>query len=369
VNGLRVVQYVPTLFFGGAERVATNIALELHARGATVVVASDLSDPSDFVPVLVRAGVRLEHVPSARRRKLALFLSVGALAGVIRRHRPQVVHAHNPQAGTVAAVARVFARRPRPAIVTTYHGVRPQRRRLAARLLRAGELVVAVGRAAERQLSELVPERRLVRVENAVIVRVERDRESVRREFAVQDVPLIVSVGRYFVEKDHPLLIDALAELGRRGRGFKALIVGSGHLHEELEARIRERGLEDRVVVTGARGDAVDLVATADVLAHTATREGLPLVLLEAMTLGTPIVAVAAVGVSDLVEDGVTGTLVEERSPAAVASAIERVLDDPELGSRHAAGARAYVERHHSFERMVDEHLAVYARALQMRGA
>src|SRR5918999_4697804 len=133
---LRVVQYVPTLFFGGAERVATDIAMELRARGATVVVASDISAPEDFVPMLVRAGVPLDHVPYARRRPRALRLlrSVPALAGVIRRHEPQIVHAHNPEAGTVAAIARVVARRPRVAIVTTYHGVRPHRRRLAARV-------------------------------------------------------------------------------------------------------------------------------------------------------------------------------------------------------------------------------------------
>jgi glycosyltransferase involved in cell wall biosynthesis len=367
VTGIRVLQFIPLLYFGGAERLATQIAAELARRGAEVVVASDLSDPIDFVPILTRAGMPLEHVPFARPRPLAFARSVLTFAALLRRREPHVVHAHNPAAAMVAAIARMVARRPHVAIVTTYHGVRPHRRRLAGRVLRGGELVVAVGRSAERQLRTFVPARRLVLIENAVAVRTERDRESVRREFVAGDEPLIVSVGRYWEQKDHPLLIDSLAELAGRGRRFKALIVGSGPLHRELEARVRARGLDDRVVVTGARADAVDLVAAADVLAHTAAWEGLPLVLLETMTLGTPIVAVTAVGVSDLVEDGVTGILVEERSPAAIADALERVLDDPELAHRVAAGGRAFVTRHHSFERMVDEHVAVYLRAMRMR--
>lgn len=111
----------------------------------------------------------------------------------------------------------------------------------------------------------------------------------------------------------------------------------------------------------------MELIASADVLAHTAVWEALPLVLLEAMALGIPIVAVAATGVSDLVHDGDTGLLVSERSPTVIAAALERVLADRELGKRLGEGGRAFVAENHSFQRMIDEHLTVYRRALALR--
>jgi glycosyltransferase involved in cell wall biosynthesis len=367
VADLRVLQFVTTLAFGGAERLATDISIALTRLGVDVVVATETTLTRAFGDELVRAGVPVEHVSLPRTRPLSILRSARELARIVRRHEPHVLHAHNPAAGTVATIARRLARRPSMAIVTTYHGVRPHKLRLASRVLRGGDLVIAVGPGAERQLLAMMPARQVVQIKNAVSVAPSRDREAVRAEFGGSDLPLIVAVGRYVAEKDHALLVDALAELWKGGRRFRALVVGFGPLQQALEARALSHGLEGAVTITGVRSDAVDLIGAADVLAHTSTREGLPLVLLETMARGVPIVAVAATGVSDLIQDGVTGLLVGERSPTAVAAALERVLDDEPLRRRIADGARAYVADHHSFETMVDEHVSVYARAIAMR--
>lgn len=364
---LRVLQFVTTLAYGGAERLATDISIALAGRGADVVVATETSLTRAFGDDLVRAGIPVEHVSLPHARPLSILRSARELARIVQRHEPHVLHAHNPAAGTVATLARRLARRPSMAIVTTYHGVRPHRLRLASRVLRGGEFVIAVGPGAERQLLAMMPARHVVQINNAVSVAPRRDRETIRAEFVDSDVPLIVAVGRYVAEKDHALLVDALAELSRGGRRFRALIVGFGPLGEDLDARVRAHGLEDEVTITGVRSDAVDLIGAADVLAHTSTREGLPLVLLEAMARGVPIVAVAATGVSDLIQNGVTGLLVGERSPTAITAALEHMLADEALRRRVADGARAYVADHHSFETMVDEHVGVYGRAIAMR--
>lgn len=367
IADLRVLQFVTTLAFGGAERLATDMSIALAGRGADVVVATDTTLTRGFGDALRHAGVPLEHVSLPRTRPLSILRSVRELARIVRRHEPHVLHAHNPAAGTVAALARRIARRPSMAIVTTYHGVRLHRAGLASRVLKGGELVIAVGPGAERQLLASMPAHRVVQIKNAVSVAPSRDREAVRDEFGLSDLPLVVAVGRYVVQKDHALLVDALAELAKSGRQFRALIVGFGPLEQDLEAQVRSHGLEEMVTITGARSDAVDLIGAADVLAHTALWEGLPLVLLETMALGVPVVAVAAIGVSDVVQDGVTGLLVSERSPTAVAAALERVLADAALCRRVADGARAYVADHHSFETMVDEHVSIYMRAIAMR--
>lgn len=364
---LRVLQFVTTLAFGGAERLATDISIALQERGAEVTVATDTRFARGFGDVLAEAEIPIEHVTLPKTRLRSIIRSTRELARIIRRYEPDVLHAHNPAAGTVATIARLLARRRSLAIVTTYHGVRPDRIGLALRVLRGGEFVIAVGPSAEQQLLASISSRRVVQIKNAIPLPEHPRSEAVRAEFGADELPLIVAVGRYVPQKDHLLLVDALAELAAGGRKFRALIVGFGPLEQELEARVRKHGLGEAVTLTGGRADAVELIASADVLAHTAVWEALPLVLLEAMALGVPIVAVAATGVSDLVHDGETGLLVSERSPAVIAAALERVLADRELGKRLGEAGRSFVHENHSFERMIDEHLTVYRRALALR--
>jgi len=364
---LRVLQFVTTLAFGGAERLATDISIALKERGAEVAVATDTRFARGFEDALADAKIRIEHVTLPKTQLRSIIRSTRELARIIRRYEPDVLHAHNPAAGWVATMARILARRRSLAIVTTYHGVRPDRIGLALRVLRGGEFVIAVGPSAEQQLLASISSRRVVQIKNAVSLPEHRQSSTARAEFGAGDLPLIVAVGRYVAEKDHLLLVDALAALAAGGCRFRALIVGFGPLEQELEARVRAHGLGDSVTLTGARADAVELIGTADVLAHTSLWEALPLVLLEAMSRGVPIVAVAATGVSDLVHDGVTGLLVSERSPTVIAAAFERVLADRELGKRLGEGGRAFVVENHSFERMIEEHLDVYARALALR--
>lgn len=364
---LRVLQFVTTLAFGGAERLATDISIALKERGATVAVATDTRFARGFGDVLAEAEIPIEHVTLPKMRLRSIIRSTRELTRIIRRYEPDVLHAHNPAAGTVATMARLLARRRSLAIVTTYHGVRPDRIGLALRVLRGGEFVIAVGPSAEQQLLASISSRRVVQIKNAIPLSEHPRSEAVRAEFGTGELPLIVAVGRYVPQKDHLLLVDALAELAAGGRRFRALIVGFGPLEQELEARVRQHGLGEEVTLTGGRADAMELIASADVLAHTAVWEALPLVLLEAMALGIPIVAVAATGVSDLVHDGDTGLLVSERSPTVIAAALERVLADRELGKRLGEGGRAFVAENHSFQRMIDEHLTVYRRALALR--
>ena len=97
---------------------------------------------------------------------------------------------------------------------------------------------------------------------------------------------LVVSVGRYVKEKNHELLLESLALLSRRRRRLRALIVGKGPLEADLIAKARALGLGGIVTLTGERTDAIDITAACDVFALSSMWEGLPLALLEAMTLG-----------------------------------------------------------------------------------
>jgi len=171
--------------------------------------------------------------------------------------------------------------------------------------------------------------------------------------------PLILGVGRLVEKKGFGDLIDACELLAARGRAFQCEIVGSGELEAPLRSRIRARGLDHLVTMTGAmtRDEVIERIAKSAVVAapcvvgEDGNRDGLPTVILEAMALGTPCVATDVTGIPELVRDGETGLITPQRDPATLASALERLLDDRDLGRRLATRGRRLMEQEFDIHR------------------
>jgi len=164
--------------------------------------------------------------------------------------------------------------------------------------------------------------------------------------------PRVVAVGRLIEKKGFEDLVEACAIMARGGRSFDCRIVGAGPLEGRLAAMISERGLEDRVVLLGPRSQVEMKAIVADAAAFAApcvvgadgNRDGLPTVLLEAMALGTPCVSTDVTGIPEVLRDGETGIAVPQHDPAALAGALEALLDDGELRERLAVAARGLIE-------------------------
>ena len=133
-----------------------------------------------------------------------------------------------------------------------------------------------------------------------------------------------------------------------------------GAYERALRHRADELGVTDRVVFAGYRDDAARVVAAADVLALPSWTEGLPLVVLEAMALGRPVVATTVGGTPELVSDGETGLLVPPRDVEALTAALKRVLDDGDLRRRLGEAGKRRVAERFSSEAMTRDVLAIY---------
>jgi glycosyltransferase involved in cell wall biosynthesis len=172
------------------------------------------------------------------------------------------------------------------------------------------------------------------------------------------DVPVIGNVAALTGHKDHATLVEALALLRERSAA-RLVIAGEGELRPALEALVRERGLADRVVFAGFRQDLDRLLPAFSVFCLSSRLEGLGTSLLDAMAFALPVVATAAGGIPEAVEDAVTGRLVPPRDPAALAGALLEVLaDEGRRRAYGAAGRRRFLERF-TADHMVDETLAV----------
>jgi glycosyltransferase involved in cell wall biosynthesis len=182
---------------------------------------------------------------------------------------------------------------------------------------------------------------------------------------------VILCVARFVVVKNLALLLHACALLRDRGARFRCVLIGDGPLRQELEAKRAELGLQTIVEMPGATGQ--DKVAgwwqraAAGLL--TSQNEGMPVCLMEAAASGVPVVATRVGGIPELVEDSVTGFMCAPGDAAGIASALEKLLTDPELNSRIGTAARKQAEARFSLERQVNSLLNLWSALLDGGGA
>ncbi|WP_374568488.1 glycosyltransferase family 4 protein [Ideonella sp.] len=162
--------------------------------------------------------------------------------------------------------------------------------------------------------------------------------------------PRLVCVGRLCEQKGQLLLVDAAAQLAAEGLNFELVLAGDGEMRPEVEAAIRRHGLGDRVRITGwiSSAQVRDELIAARALVLPSFAEGLPVVIMEAMAVGRPVLSTYVAGIPELVRDGVEGWLFEAGSPEAAARAMRACLAaTPEtLGAMGAAGRARVLARH-----------------------
>lgn len=181
----------------------------------------------------------------------------------------------------------------------------------------------------------------------------------------------LLTVARLGPEKGHSFLLDALAEVRRANLDVTLTLVGDGPLRGRLEQQVRELKLESAVSFAGAIGQdrILDYYHSADVFILPSLAEGLPVVLMEAMACGVPVVATRISGIPELVSSGVSGTLVTPGRADLLAEAIAELARAPDLRARFARAGRDAVVAGFDQRATSAQLSAIYATALGDRGA
>jgi glycosyltransferase involved in cell wall biosynthesis len=341
---------------GGQNQVLLS-ALGMSARGHEVAIAC-------------RRGGALEQ--RARAAGLRVFplsfhgdLSPAATLGlrrVLREFAPRAVQLHDPHAVSAGVLAgRCGARR-----IATRRVDFPLRGLLSRCKYAACDRVIAVSRAIAGVLeaSGLARTRLTVVYEGVPDRPAEPGGREVLRELGVPDeAPVVGNVAALTDHKDHATLLEAAALLARKAPNARLVVVGEGELRPRLEAQARRLGLLERVSFAGFRRDLDRLLPAFDVFCLSSHMEGLGTSLLDAMCFGRAVVATAAGGIPEAVEDGVTGRLVPVRDPPALAAALLAVLADRDLREAMGRAGRARFVARFSAERMVEETLGVLSSA------
>jgi len=342
---------------GGPASHAPSLAVALRERGhevAVVTTADAEPEPTPYpvswirrsLPAAVRHLAVLSAVARAGRRADLVYATTmvrrAALAALVVR-RPLVVklvadeaYERERRSGRYAGTLSEFQQ------VSGGLRVRLLRATRTAALRRARRIVVPSAYLREIALRwGLDPERVVVVPNPAPVVTGTLSREEARDRLRL-DGPAVGAAGRLTAQKAFG---DALAAIARLP-GVGMLLLGDGPERAALERRSRELGLEGRVRFLGAgsRDDVLELFRAVDLALLTSAWENLPHTVLEALALGTPVVATAVGGVPEVVVDGENGLLVPAGDVEAIAEAIARLVGDDELRARLGEAAVRSVE-------------------------
>lgn len=302
-----------------------------------------------------------------------------AVRRLVRQRQYDIVHVHWPVPHALFgwAARRAGGKRRLPRLVTLWYGI--ELRWVKSRLpwltqflkwaVRTSDEVVAISSYTAREITDLVH----------VPVRVipyglgfNEAMPTARAPRAPQDSILILYVGNLIPRKGVRFLIDALHRLPSTVPA-QLLILGEGADRPQLEAQVRELGLEPRVSMPGRVPDAdlhralreASVLVLPSIVDQRGDTEGLGVVLLEAMSYRVPVIGSAIGGITDIITDGETGLLVSPEDPAAIAAAIERIVRDPGLAARLAEAGNARVRERFGWDAITRAWLECYGAALQ----
>lgn len=360
--GARIALFTRDLAGGGVGRVIVNLAKGLIGRGRTVDV------------VLARArGPYVDQLdPAVRVVELGVnrtLRCVPGLVGYLRRERPQALIACTDGANVVALWAKRLARAPTQVLISTHTNVSENARQatrtrgrliphFARRFYRWADGVIAVSQGVADDLAATA---RLDRGQIRVIYNpvdtegiIERAKEPLHHPWLAPGAPpFILSAGRLSRQKDFPTLLRAFDRVRRR-RPARLLILGEGEDRAELEQLARELECEADLSLPGFVDNPYPFMRAARLFVLSSAWEGFGNVLIEAMALGTPVIATDCPwGPAEVLDHGRFGRLVPVGDVAALAEAIEQELDaapSPDDGRARAAQfatdkvAAAYLE-------------------------
>ena len=298
---------------------------------------------------------------------------VGAfrLVRAIRRHRVQILHSHMFRASLFASpIGQICGV---PVIIETSHGREVWRKGWKASFFvdrfvsRRVDRLIAVSEATARYLVEHkgIPAEKVSVIRSAIKVQQFDPNHPAPKGtkralgFAESD-PLLVVVGRLEPQKGHAVMIDAMPGVLEEFPRARLVCVSDGSLRSQLEAQVRQKGLQESIRFVGYQPDVRDWLALADVNVLPSWYEGLPLAAIEALAAQRPMVATAVDGTPEVVINQETGLLVPPGNPERLSSAICQLLRDPQRARQMAIAGRKLVVERFSIEKLVNDTKHLY---------
>jgi len=364
---VRILHLISSSGLFGAERVAIELSAVLREEygcdPVVGVIRNSLNPHTEVAEEAEKRGVDSVVFECKGRFNLGLILKIREY---IRKNNIDLVHCHGFKSnfyGLFASMNNV------PAVTTNHNWLRRNWRLKAYCFLdslwiRYFDGIVAVsGGIKDEMIRYRVPQSRISVIDNGLDLKrfAAPGEGGIRRELGLSpEIRIISAVGALKPEKGYTYLLKAARKVLDSEPSVRFLIVGNGPLKKELEDEAKGLSLLKNVIFLGFRSDVPEILAETDLFVLSSVTEGLPMVLLEAMSAGKPVVATRVGAVPRVVEDDKSGVLVGPADAAALGGAIAGLLKDPEKAGRLGATARSRAEKEFSSKVMGQKYLALY---------
>jgi glycosyltransferase involved in cell wall biosynthesis len=370
---IRVLQVLPMLAPGGAERVAVHIAKGLDPdRYKAAILSLGPRVGSDLERLLDEARIEIKCLGKTPGFDHRMYLR---LLRLFSDWQPDIVHTHIQVLRYVLPTTLVFRN---TRFVHTVHNlaeyeVEPRARWIQRYSFRHGVVPIAVAEKVALSLRQLYQIQECKVILNGIPTsqyarpRLTREEWRRRERFEDEDV-LFVSVARFAPQKNHALLLNAFASGPGHDSKAHLVLVGDGQNREQLEAQARDLGIRNQVRFLGLRTDISEVLGAMDVFVLSSDFEGNPLSVMEAMASGLPIVSTAVGGIPDLVEDRKQGMLVRAGDVNDLARSMALLMREEE--TRRGFGRAAALRAREQFDvsKMVEAYEEVYNEMVQGSG-
>jgi len=335
---------------GGAEAHALVLMRGLVKRGHRVSFAG----PRDswLAEKTEENGVDLIHVPMHGMTDLSSFFLLGRAA---HRLKPDLLHAHLVRGTHYATlVGRALGC---PSLATAHSTISYKR-------FHRANHIVAVSQAVKDSLvARQIKSSKITRIYHGVPdnFALRRQRQDVRKNLGLKDHECaLCMVARFIPDKGHDFLLHALS--GLKDRRCKLFLAGddSGTWAAEMKQMVKDRGLENRVLFLGFKEDVPRFLAGMDILIAPSRREALSISIIEALSMGLPVVGTRTGGIPEVVRHGQNGLLVKKEDREELLKAITSLASHPETCRAYGLKGRQVFLQQFSEEKMLDHHLKLY---------
>ncbi len=362
---INLMQVTHDLAIGGLQQVVVNICRTIN-RDMFHVTVLCLRGLGELVPEIEKLGIKV--ILLSQKNNGTDYLSFLKIAQVFRNEEVEVIHTHNSQPlieGTMGSLLSGVKR-----IVHTDHGrIFPDKKRymFAERLasMFCYKIVgVSLKTAQDLMKYEKIPPKKVITISNGVDgskFNISIDKEHKKDELGIKNKgPIIGLASRLSEEKGVKYLISAMPKIINNYPDCCLIIAGNGHLKKELQDYTIKLGVRENIVFIGSRIDMPELFNLFDLVVLPSISEGMPMVLLEAMAAGCPIVATEVGGVPAIIQHDHNGSLVKPGDPDALVSAILRLIGDKELRARYSYHGLDIFNNKYSAEIMTRKYEQLY---------
>ncbi len=361
---------------GGAQQALVNLLPALRAHGLECEVAV-LWPPYTLAADLEKNGIKV-HLLDIPHRWAAIKGTI-KLAELLKKRNFDIIHAHLFFAEFYTALTYPIV--PSPRRVISFHNLaynthptdtiwKKFRKQMQSFLLRYGtDSQIGVSNAVAEHYSAHLNLPNVKVIHNAFpILNLPDEQEKVRSRYAIAPNEFVMIMpGRLSPEKNHNILLQALTILKQRNLRPRLLIVGDGPLRDSIHNKIVQEQLVEQVILhkTIPHEELISLVHAIDISVITSTSEGFPLAPAEAMALAKPVIATNVGGVTDLIEDGVSGLLVPSGDAVSLADKIAQLMTNPKLGEQFGQAGRKKIETCFSVDVIANKYVDFYTNLIR----